>query len=188
MQAASPSMTAVQLCNAAGLKHPHTSLPEISQSPRAFLDALVTAGYQMQAVIYLAHAIPVREGIWWAWTTARKLGGTGPAEAGALAAAEKWLLQPTDDNRVGCRKAAAVLPPNGATAALCDAIFFTGNLAAPGAPPVPAPEFSSSKFVGACIILCACQANPRDPAPRFQACIGQGLEIVRRINLWEQPV
>jgi hypothetical protein len=70
---------------------------------------------------------------------------------------------------------------------LCDAVFFTGNLAEPGGPPVPAPVFSSSKFVAACIIMYACQANPRKPIPHFQACMDQGLEVVRRIKLWQQP-
>jgi hypothetical protein len=179
------SLSAEQLCKAAGLKHPYTSLPEIGYAPRAFLNALLSRGFQMQAILFLAHAIPSREGIWWAWTAARTLSPADPAASGALSAVEKWLSAPTDEHRILCRQVAERLPSGSAPAALCEAVFFTGNLAQPGAAPIPPPQFSSSKFVGACIILCACEADPRNPGPHFQASIERGLEVVRRIKLWD---
>ena len=184
MSAAPFVLTADQLCTVAGLKHPHLALLKPDASPRSFFDSLLHAGYHTEAVMYLAHAIPAREGIWWAWSVARKTVVPESAEAAALKLVEQWIATLSDDTRRACKKASSRLPQNGAVAALCDAVFFTGNLGEPGASVIPAPVFSSSKFVAACIILCAYLADPHQPLPQFQSCLNQGLEVVRRIALW----
>ena len=179
-------MTAMQLCEAAGLKHPHTAMLEPAGSAPKFVDALIGGGHHIQAILYLAHAIPAREGILWAWAMIKKLPPPlAPEALPALAAVESWIRDSSNENRLICKQAATVLPPDGAMATLCDAVFFTGNLGDPGGHPVPAPAFSSSKFAGACLILCACQADPQNPTPHFAVCLRQGLEVAQRIKLWD---
>ena len=179
-------MTAIQLCAVAGLKHPHTAMLEPAGSAPKFVDALIAGGHHIQAILYLAHAIPPREGILWAWTTIKKLPpALTPEELPVLASVEKWIRDPSDENRRKCKQAAFVLPPEGSMATLCDAVYFTGNLGEPGGHPVPAPAFSSSKFAGACLILCASQADPQNPSPHFDVCLAQGLEVAQRIKLWD---
>jgi hypothetical protein len=184
MSASPSALTADQLCTVTGLTHPQLALLKPDASPRAFFDTLLDAGHHTQAVMYLAHAIPAREGIWWAWSVARKAVSPDSEEAAALKVVEEWIASPSDETRRACKKASSRLPQNGAVAALSDAVFFPGNLAEPGASVIPAPAFSSSKFVAACIILCAYLANPHQPLPQFQSCLNQGLDVVRRIALW----
>ena len=69
--------------------------------PRDFIEQLVAKGLFPDAVRVIAHALPRREAVWWAWVCARKDSGAEPAPPiqAALDATERWIVQPTDENR-----------------------------------------------------------------------------------------
>src|SRR4051812_35401730 len=68
---------------------------------RAFVATLVERELFADAVAFLAHALPRREAVWWAWVCARKASGPKPTPQvqGALDATERWIVQPTEDHR-----------------------------------------------------------------------------------------
>src|SRR3546814_12691022 len=70
-------------------------------TPDAFLKALMERGLRMDAVRFLAHALPKREGTWWACIAAREAADAdGRLEyRAALEAAEKWVMKPLDESR-----------------------------------------------------------------------------------------
>ncbi len=68
---------------------------------RAVVQQLVTGAQYAEAVRFVAHALPRREGVWWAWVTAKRAAGATPAPPAkaALEATERWIAQPSDANR-----------------------------------------------------------------------------------------
>lgn len=153
----------------------------------AFVAALLEAEDFAGAVSFIAHVLPRREAIWWAWTCARR---TTPAEMRspelerALQATERWISEPSDANRPTLEMAKqAGLDTAGGCATL--AAFFSGGSIAPaGAPVVEAPEFVAAKVVAGSIMLAAA-SPPLEQAPqRFRHMIAQGLQVGRRIQLW----
>src|SRR3954463_6084012 len=72
----------------------------------ALVQALVADGKTPDAFRVIAAALPPREGVWWAWVSARHAtqlaaeGAEVPAKlAAALAAVEQWIANPDDDRR-----------------------------------------------------------------------------------------
>src|SRR5581483_10984656 len=84
--------------------------------PTLVAQALLAAGRAADAIRFVACALPPREGVWWAWVSARHAaqvaaaGGkpTPPAVTEALNAVERWISQPNDDTRRGAWVAGGV--------------------------------------------------------------------------------
>src|SRR4051812_46454440 len=72
-----------------------------SPPQRTFVTALVERELYSDAVRFIAHALPRREAVWWAWVCARKSAGDTPAPAikAALDATERWIMQPSEETR-----------------------------------------------------------------------------------------
>ena len=142
---------AAELCAVSDLSdEARALLSDGAQSPRAFFGVLLEHELPGDAVRYLAHALPRREAVWWAWVCARKSAGAAPEAPikAALDATEAWIVQPTEENR---RKALKIgEAADFGTAAGCAALaaFMTsGSLAPPDAPIVPPGEFLCAKAV-----------------------------------------
>jgi hypothetical protein len=156
--------------------------------PREFVALLLDKALFPDAVRFVAHALPKREAVWWAWVSARRAAGDAPAPAikAALDATEKWIAQPTDEL---CRRAMDAAQKAGlGTAAGCAglAAFFSGSsLAPPEAPPVPPGEFLTAKAVSGAVILAAVSKEPKKAPEKFRAFVAQGLEVTQRIKLWD---
>ena len=126
-----------------------------------FLDALIGKQHFLDAVRFLAHALPKREAVWWACVCARQVAdGKEPAPVkAALAAAEKWVADPSEDNRATAMPAAR--RPSWATPAGCAAMaaFWSGgSLAPPKAPVVPParlPHRATASLASSCSAQCA---------------------------------
>src|SRR5260370_24007063 len=69
--------------------------------PLDFVALLMENALFPDAVRFIAHALPKREAVWWAWVGARRSGGENPQPKikNALDATEKWIARPNDDNR-----------------------------------------------------------------------------------------
>src|SRR5579884_3429496 len=134
--------------DAAALLAPETA-------PRDFVAALTQKKLFIDAVRFLAHALPKREGVWWAWVSARRVSGDSPNPQvkASLDATERWIAQPNEENR---RAAHAAAEKAGfGTAAGCTglAAFLSGpSIAPPEAAAVPPGEFLSAKAVAGAII------------------------------------
>jgi hypothetical protein len=161
--------------------------PELSH--RAFVQKLVEGEQHPDAVRYLAHALPKREGVWWAWVTAKRAAGAEPPSKikDALDATEKWIAQPTDPNRrVAFEKAEAadLGTPAGCTGA---AAFFAGeSMAPPNLQAVPPGEWDTAKAITGAVMMAVVEKEPEKAKEKYQAAIQQGLEVVNKIKLWPE--
>jgi len=166
--------------------------------PRAFIQLLMERStpsgdgeppaLQPDAVRLLAHALPVREAVWWAWVCARRAAGDAPPPmvAGALAAAEQWIAQPTDDNRrIALARARDDDAPPPANLVALAAGLSGGSLAPRDLPDVPTPVNSAARAIAGAVIVSAVQAAPAF-AERYAAFVAQGLEVADRVKLWER--
>ena len=80
----------------------------------ALVQALAANGKAVEALQVIAAAPPPREGVWWAWVSARHGSqfaapdaAAAPAVAAALGAVEQWIANPDDERR----RAAPALSP-----------------------------------------------------------------------------
>src|SRR5260370_1768166 len=69
--------------------------------PLDFVALLMEKALFPDAVRFIAHALPKREAVWWAWVCARRSAGENPQPKikSALDATEKGIAQPNDANR-----------------------------------------------------------------------------------------
>jgi hypothetical protein len=161
--------------------------PELSH--RAFVQKMTDAGQHQDAVRYIAHALPKREGVWWAWVTAKRAAGPEPAPKikESLDATEKWIAQPTDPNRRTAfekAEAADLGTPAGCTGA---AAFFAGeSMAPPNVQAVPPGEFDTAKAIAGAVMMAVVEKEPEKAVEKFQAAIQQGLEVISKIKLWPE--
>jgi Family of unknown function (DUF6931) len=161
--------------------------PDLSH--RAFFQKLVDAGQHAEAVRYLAHALPRREGVWWAWVTAKRAAGPEPQPRikASLEATERWIAQPTDPNRRTAFERAQEADVGTPAGCAGLAAFLAGDsLAPPNVQAVPPGEFDAAKAITGAIMMAAVVTEPEKAPEKFQAAIQQGLEVVNKIKLWPQ--
>src|SRR5512133_3130185 len=98
----------VAISNAAELSEPAMALVRPETHPRDYVALLMERELYPDAVSFLAHALPRREAVWWAWMSARRAAGEKPLPAvkAALEATESWIAQPSDPNRRAAMAAA----------------------------------------------------------------------------------
>src|SRR6266536_3929242 len=91
--------SAVEICKLVPLGDEAKKLLRDGLTPRQYLDVLIEKQQYVDAVRFLAHALPKREAVWWACLCARKAVGPNPPAPiqAALQAAEKWVVDPSED-------------------------------------------------------------------------------------------
>jgi hypothetical protein len=156
----------------------------------AFLQQLIEEQNFADAIAFLAHALPTREAVWWAWLCARDAVGDAPAPAvaGALAAIHAWIADPSDMHRRGALDAAQ--PAGFTTAVGCTAlaVFLTGDTLGPAtAPPAPPGEYAAAKAIAGAVHLAATTEPIPDLSARYTTFVQRGLELANRIQLWSPP-
>ena len=158
--------------------------------PVEYVKLLVEKRLYPDAVRFLAHALPKREAVWWAWVTARRVAGPDPPPKirASLQATEKWISDPDEERRRAAMAAAQAADFGSAAGCAGLAAFFSGgSLAPPEAPPVPPGEYLTAKAVSGAVIFSSLATEPEKAPEKFQAAIAQGVDVTKRIKLWEQP-
>jgi hypothetical protein len=80
-----------------------------AHTARQYLDALVAANHHEDALRFLAAALPKRESVWWGVLCVKDVMKAMPEpQAKALAAAERWVKDPSEGNRRAAAAAADV--------------------------------------------------------------------------------
>lgn len=178
-----------ELCAVADLGAEAMALlgPGEPPAPPAFVTLLVENELFTDAVRFVAHALPRREAVWWAWVCARKAAGAEPPPRAksALDATERWIVQPTDEHRrqaMASGEAAEFGTPAGCAALA--AFMSTGSMAPPDTPPVPPGEFMTAKAVSGGVTLAAVSAEPERAPEKFAEFIRIGVEVAERTKLW----
>lgn len=178
------------VCANAELEAEALALLEEAEEVPAFLDRLCEGGFFSDAVAFLAHALPPRQAVGWAWVCARDAIGDDPSSeiAEALEVTRSWIQDPSDEVRRAAFDAAdraGMATPAGAAGL---AAFFSGDsLAPPDSEPAPPPEGLVGRTVAGCVHMSAVWDEPDDPTGRYEEYVRRGIELADRVKLWEPP-
>src|SRR3954470_7287571 len=145
-------------------------------------------GHAVDAIRLLAHLLPKREAVLWAWSCAKRAATADcPPVSASLAATEKWIAQPPDESRRAAMAAAQDAQVGSPAGAAGLAAFLSGDTLAPaGAHTVPPPEFLAAKAVAASVMLAAVANEPQNAETRYHESLVRGFELAQRIHLWER--
>jgi hypothetical protein len=184
------TVTAAQSISAAAeLSDKAMALLKPDLHPREYVRLLAASKLFPDAVRFVAHALPKREAVWWAWVCARRSAGSSPPPniKAALAATEAWIAQPTEENRRAAHEAGKTAEFGTAAGCAALAAFFSGgSLAPPHVAPVPPGELLTAKAVSGAVIFAAVAIEPEKAPEKFNGFIAQGLEVTVKIKLWEE--
>jgi hypothetical protein len=156
--------------------------------PLDFVAKLMDKQQYPDAVRFLAHALPKREAVWWAWMSARRVAGeNAPSKIKAsLEATEKWIAQPTDENRRAAKAAADSAELGTAAGCAGLAAFFAGDsLAPPDCPAVAPGPYLTAKAVSGAVNFAALTGDPRQTPEKYKSFVAQGVDVTKRIKVWE---
>jgi hypothetical protein len=152
----SPPRGAAELSALAEIGDDAKALLSDDDLPRDFIEQLVAKGLFPDAVRVIAHALPRREAVWWAWVCARKVAGAEPPPPIKAALDDRALDRPAD-GRESPRGAALRRSREFERLAGCAALarfLSSGSLAPPDVPPVP-PGVLTAKAVSGSVTLAA---------------------------------
>jgi hypothetical protein len=181
-----PSKT-VTISTVAELGEEAMALVRPVMHPLDFVALLMEKALYPDAVRFIAHALPKREAVWWGWVCARRAAGDNPQPKikASLEATEKWIAQPSEDNRRSAMAAAQKAELGTAAGCAGLAAFFSGgSLAPPEAPVVPPGEFLSAKAVSGAVIFAAVAKEPERAPEKFKIFVAQGVEVTNRVKIF----
>ena len=177
-----------QVAEAAELEEEALALLTPEMGPREFVEAMAGAQLQVDALKFIAHLLPRREAVWLGWLCAKKEleAQLTPHEQNALAATERWIREPSDENRRTALDAAtgAGLESPAGCAAL-GAYLSGGSMAPAELEAVPPPRYATARAVFGCLILTAVQTEPENAPEKYRKYLADGLELAERIDLWK---
>jgi hypothetical protein len=182
--------TVTEVIEASELSDEALALLKDDQAPRQYVELLLEHEHFPDAVRFLAHALPKREAVWWAWVSVRRAAGDEPANEirEVLEATEAWIKDPTDQNRrLAMEKAETA---DFSTAAGCAglAAFLSGDsLAPPDMEPVAPGEYMAANAITGSIVLAAVLEEPENATEKFRGFVEQGMGVADKIQLWTPP-
>jgi hypothetical protein len=160
-------------------------------TPRQFFDLLLVQQLEVEAGRFLAQALPKREAVWWACTCVRQTSGAAaaPKAAAALVAAETWVVDPTEANRLAAQKAAELANGLGSPAGCAAmAAFWSGGSLAPTGMQVIAPaESMTATAVTGALIRVALLNAPEKFLANLRGCLTVGVAVATGTNRWKEP-
>jgi hypothetical protein len=160
-------------------------------APRPFFDALVRQGQFLEALKFLAFALPKREAVWWACACARLAYGPKPPPpaAAALTAAEGWAATGTEEARLA---ALAAVEPAGGTdtpaGLTAQAAAWGGGSLVPNAkrPVAPGETLTHSAALGA-LIRAGLHREPERFPDTLRKFLALGQAVADGRHRWTEP-
>jgi len=176
-----------EVCAAADISQEALALLNDGLDGRGFVERLSSQGQFADAVRFLAHALPTRPAVWWAWYCARAAhGDSAPAKVqAALEAIKQWIAEPDDKNRREAMRWARDVEFTTPAGCAGLAAFFSGDsIGPPDRDPVPPEEYTAAKVISGCVSLSAVFTEPDKAPEKFQSFVQQGLEVAEKTRLW----
>ena len=156
-------------------------LGDEAEPPAAYLARLMAADHPVDAIRFLAHALPKREGAWWAAQCVRclPLGDETALPRRTVRAAEAWVVDPSETARYAACELAEALGFDHPASWAAMAVFWAGDsLAPPDMPAVKPSAHLSCRAVFAAAVLAAAEKGPPEMIPAHHlAMLGQGIDI-----------
>jgi hypothetical protein len=179
---------AVEICQGLRLTEAATKLLQPEHTPAEFLTVLQTERQFTTAVEFLAFALPRRDAVWWACLCLGKVGGTAlsEAEATALNAAVRWVLEPNETRRQAAQTPglkAGMAQPGGAVAMA--AFWSGGSMMPPDSPTKVAPPPNMlPQMVSSSILRAALLVEPSRRTHCYRDFLALGIGIANGEYLW----
>ncbi len=173
---------AIDICRGLELGQEASALLTGSLAPLAYLSVLVERGLWTDATRFLAHALPKREGVWWACLAARSTLGSHatPDQLKCLDTAEQWVYFPNESNRRPAMEAAQAAGLDNPASWASIAVFWSsGSLSPEGLPVVPPPDDLCAKAISGAVMLSAVFREPEKATDKYRQFLGQGIDIAR---------
>lgn len=161
-------------------------LLDYEQAPAEYFETLMNNEHYHDAVIFLAHAIPTREAVWWACVCSRHhMQDADVTYQLGLNAAEAWAYDSTEENRRICEK--YVEKENNATPAswAATAAFWSGgSITAIDKPAMEPPPNIYAHAVAGAIIKSAGLGTPpvKEVEKRYKNYLKHGIDIANGGN------
>lgn len=158
------------------------------------IEALTQQQLFVDAIRYLALALPKRESIWWTVAFNKKVSSQGHSdikEEEAWKLVEEWVYDPTEENRVGAFALAEELEfeTPGSYAAM--AVYWSGGSMTPvesGQIVPPGPGLSGTAVGASILMTCALAEPPRTTPVLHQYALKIGLNVAQGGNgLSQEP-
>ncbi|MBC8164293.1 MAG: hypothetical protein H7Y20_00300 [Bryobacteraceae bacterium] len=174
-----PQVKAVELCRYFTLSDEGKKALDTEMAPEQFARLLAEQKRHPDAVQVIAHYLPKRQGVFWALTCVREaIPEPVPEAEAALKTAEKWIAEPTDENRAAALKAADAA--DAGTPAGCTALaaYYSAGLPRTDDSKANARAyFLTSKLVASAVLLAATLDKEQMDA-LFPSFVQKGLEFV----------
>ena len=171
-----------QLCRARGVTFDDPTITQMAaqSSSEEFLHWLVAQEHFVDAIRFLAHALPRREAVWWACTSSRRALGREPEpeDVAALEAADAWVRRPDDEHARAALNAAETAGMESASSLTAVAAFFSsGNISPPGMPAIPPEEHLTGTMVASAVLTAGSVGKPERAPERYRLLLQQGIDI-----------
>ena len=153
---------------------------------RQFVESLVENKRYRAAIDFMAHALPARQAIWWGCLCLQHAMGDKLTELdkSAAAAAVRWVLQPTEENRIAAKAPAEKAGYSSAAATLARAANWTGgSLGPPDMPPLPPGPFMPAEAVATAIKFATVKVEPSKMVGTQRLFVELGVEIAEGRHL-----
>lgn len=152
-------------------------------TPHELIVRAINREYFPDAVTFLAHALPVRESVWWATVCASTRSDWGSAEENAISAARAWVYTPDETARRYAEQMAKEAQLGSGAGWAAQAVFWSsGSITAPEDSSVSPPPFLYAHAVAGSINLSAVLPDGEQAISRYQNFFKIGLDIARGGN------
>ena len=146
--------------------------------PPKFCERLVERKLLVDAIRFLAQALPPREAVFWALQCVRETGAQEPDDGQMLALAERWVKSPSDDGgRAGFALAEKSGFKSGAAWVAVGCFWCGPSLAPASAPAVPPAPGLAGKAASGAILLAAVSGKPNEALGRQRRFLELGVAI-----------
>lgn len=135
-----------------------------------------------EAVAFCAHLLPRREAVWWGCESIRSfLNDIPQSRAAALVAAENWVHNPTDANRLQALQIGTRSDDSDCLSWLAlGAGWAGGMLSTVPSPPVPVPQYLTARAIRVAVLLAFPHIAASERTRRESACIAEGVRLAEQ--------
>lgn len=145
-----------------------------------YLAQLLSQQLYLDAIRFLAHALPKREATWWACLCARRAATeqTPANQLQAIELAEAWVYRPTEENCKVTRAAAEAIGFRTPASWAAMAAFWSGDNISPVPYAIVPPDAKLfAKAVAGAVMLAAAQGDASQVTAQYELSLRQGLNI-----------
>jgi hypothetical protein len=146
------------------------------ESPVVFVNRLVAQEKPDEALEVFAYLLPRREAVWWGCASVRRLlGGRLPSDTTRLAAAEAWVQDPSEENRLAALELGNSAPDKEPLTWLAWAAGWSSGTFPET--PFPYPPFMTSRAVRIALLISMRGLEGEERKKLLQSCLSEGIRL-----------